>query len=109
MRAELKTCTDPRQRWMVAKTLLYNEDRPTKQSSVIDDIGRCEQFSEYSVCKIEQLRHNIVLNCLKFNFLSLCHMLANYLTKYHLSLLTRLPNCSHPYCPNSQFLTYTSS
>jgi exonuclease III len=59
MRSELEACTDPRQRWMVAKKLLHSDNKPAKQSSVTDDAGLCEQFSSYFVSKIELLRHSI--------------------------------------------------
>ena len=42
MRSELEACTDPRQRWTVAKRLLHTNN--SKQSSVTADTGLCEHF-----------------------------------------------------------------
>jgi len=47
IRSELEGCSDPRQRWTVAKTLLHSDNRPTKQTSITDDIALCEQFSDF--------------------------------------------------------------
>jgi len=50
IRSELEACSDPRQRWTVAKRLLRADN--------YDDIALCEQFSDFF--KIEQLRHRMV-------------------------------------------------
>jgi len=47
MRFELETCTDPQQRWIVAKGLLYTDSGTAEQLSLTDDIGLFEQFSDY--------------------------------------------------------------
>ena len=60
MRSELEACTDPRQRWTVAKKLLHTDNKHLKQSAAADDARLCEQFSEYFVSKFESLRHSIL-------------------------------------------------
>ena len=55
----LEACTDPRQRWKVAKRLLPADNNHSKQSSAVDDATLCEQFSEYFISKIGLLRHSI--------------------------------------------------
>jgi len=49
IRSELEACSDPRQRWTVAKRLLHADNRPTKQTSITDDITLCEQFADFFV------------------------------------------------------------
>ena len=60
IRSELETCSDPRQRWTVAKRLLHADNRPTNQTRTTDDIALCEQLSDFFSSKFEQLRHSIV-------------------------------------------------
>jgi len=48
-RSELEACSDPCQRWTVAKRLLHADNRPTKQNTITDDIALCEQFSDFFV------------------------------------------------------------
>ena len=42
IRSELEACTDPRQRWMVAKKLLHTDNKHSKQSAAAVDARLCE-------------------------------------------------------------------
>jgi len=47
IRSVLEGCSDPRRRWAVAKRQLHADNRPTKETSITDDISLCEQFSDF--------------------------------------------------------------
>jgi len=107
LQSELEACSDPRQRWTVAKRLLDADNRPTKQTPITYNIALCKQFLDFFHLRLNSCAIALYVNCLTHHSLSLCllnlHTLAHNSTLYHLSV--RFPNYSPLYHLKTQFLT----
>ena len=104
MRSELEACTDSRQRWTVAKSyyiLTINTQINLLQLMMLDFTNN---FLNISCPKLNHCVTVLYVNYLALHRISLCLLtlftLAHCLKPYHLSLLDRSQNFSHPYHQN---------